>query len=103
MSVIITGTSGVTYPDGVLQPTASIGVGQTWQNVIGSRSSGTTYTNSTGRPIMVTAAPNISGFTVVCAGITLISTGNNAGFSFIVPDSTTYSITGTINSWVELR
>lgn len=30
-----------------------IGVGQTWQNVIGSRAKRTTYQNTTGRPIVV--------------------------------------------------
>ena len=30
-----------------------LGVGQTWQNLTGSRSSGRTYTNNTGRPIQV--------------------------------------------------
>ena len=32
---------------------AGIGVGQTWQNVTASRSAGVTYTNTTGKPIMV--------------------------------------------------
>ena len=30
-----------------------LGVGQTWQDLSGSRSTGVTYTNTTGKPIMV--------------------------------------------------
>jgi len=37
-----------------------IGVGQTWQDVIGSRVLGTTYTNSTGKPIMIRCSTNSS-------------------------------------------
>lgn len=33
-----------------------IGVGQTWQNVKNNRSWGTTYTNTTGKPIMISVA-----------------------------------------------
>ena len=107
MSVTISGTNGITFNNSSTQA-QSAGLGssataQTWQDLTASRASGTTYTNSTGYPIMVASAPNVSGFTVVCGGITLCSTGNNAGFSFIVPNGTTYSITGTINSWAELR
>ena len=35
------------------QAFSGVGVGQTWQNLTGSRSSGVTYTNSTGKPIQV--------------------------------------------------
>lgn len=41
-----------------------IGVGQTWQNVIGSRAKRTTYQNTTGRPIVV-AVSFVSPFSSV--------------------------------------
>jgi len=41
-----------------------IGVGQTWQNVIGSRAKRTTYQNTTGRPIVV-AVSFVGPFTSV--------------------------------------
>jgi hypothetical protein len=34
-----------------------VGVGQTWQDLTSSRAAGTTYTNSTGRPITVAVTP----------------------------------------------
>lgn len=95
-----------------------IGEGQTWQNVKSSRSSGTTYTNSTGKPIMVaTSSTNVNGFSYMasyCDGILLseargatpTSTPSSTGFSFIVPNGSTYMVvfSGTgINTWVELR
>jgi hypothetical protein len=99
-------------------PTFGIGVGQTWQDVKSSRSSGTTYTNNTGKPIMVaTSSTNVNGFSYMasyCNGILLSeargatpsSTPSSTGFSFIVPAGSTYSVTFTgtgINTWVELR
>jgi len=95
--------------------TQALGVGQTWQNVAGSRALGTTYTNSTGRPIsvnIVASRSNAAG----TLGITVggVSTGDLAiaqavqGFvSAVVPNGATYLISGstltTINAWVELR
>ena len=48
----------------------SIGVGQTWQDVTGSRGNGTTYTNTTGKPIFI----NLYG----------IGTGSNCSVSVVV-------------------
>jgi hypothetical protein len=39
----------------------SFGFGQTWQNLTGSRTSGVTYYNTTGKPIQVSAWDNVSG------------------------------------------
>ena len=92
-----------------------IGVGQTWQSP--SRAIGTTYTNSTGKPIMVAvsytnSAGNsvqgliINGATVYAGGVQV--TGTASGFALIVPNGATYvttSNTGTMTlvSWAELR
>ena len=44
-------TAGVvTMPN---TPNTQIGVGQTWQDVTASRALGVTYTNSTGKPILI--------------------------------------------------
>jgi hypothetical protein len=82
-----------------------IGVGQTWQSV--TRTSGTTYTNTAGRPIQVccgttsTAANPV--LTIVVAGTTIYSailnTGN-VGYAgpmayFIVPNNATYVMTAS--------
>jgi len=93
-----------------------LGMGQTWQDVTGSRSLNTTYTNTTGKPIYVavslvttTGADTLS---VIVGGVTIF-TGDLGGdpnesgvFSFIVPSSATYRLTSTGNTlanWAELR
>lgn len=94
----------------------NVGTDQTWQNVTASRAAGTTYTNTTGKPIMVFvrgAASAIGGnFTITVNGTTIGSTTqgytSNAlnSASFIVPNGQTYSITAisnTLSLWTELR
>ena len=83
--------------------TSSLGVGQTWQNVIGSRASGVNYTNTTGKPIFV--AVNIYDGTTFVDDIQLRVRGTDfeGDWSFIVPNGAIYRCTGTIRSWVELR
>jgi hypothetical protein len=49
MSLDLNGSSGVTFNNATAQSGAATGYGQTWQAV--TRSSGVTYTNTTGRPI----------------------------------------------------
>ncbi len=94
---------------------AGLGVNQTWQVV--TRSTGVTYTNSTGKPIMAavaftnSAANTVQGLTinsnsVYCAGVT--TAGGAAGFSLIIPDGATYTFltnggSATLVSWQELR
>lgn len=86
----------------------SLGYGQTWQNVLGSRASGTTYYNTTSRPIFVVVAANAGAGTNTFAigGITVaVSSSNNGGVSGAVPPGFAYSFTtgNAINSWAELR
>jgi predicted Abi (CAAX) family protease len=99
------------------------GVGQTWQNLTGSRVSGTTYTNTGAKPITVlmvfpdtvSSSPYV---TVVVGGVTLINNveydnGSGVGAltaSFIVPPGATYVVTfgswtysGATLQWNELR
>jgi hypothetical protein len=95
---------------------AGIGVNQTWTDVTASRAIGTTYTNSTGKPIMVAISyTNTVGSTVqglVIGGVTVYAAGsevgNGSGFSLLVPNGATYvTITngGTMTkvTWYELR
>jgi hypothetical protein len=93
-----------------------IGVGQTWQDMTGSRAIGTTYTNSTGRPIyvLVSVSQNTSGIGIngSIAGLAINThqdngSGSTGPFFGIIPNGVTYVIsteTGkTLNSWLELR
>lgn len=91
-----------------------IGVGQTWQDMKASRAHGTTYTNTTGRPIYVYIYNGIStnnSFTITVNGVSwggyYFSNGNCGTPTFIVPAGGTYSVsTGaslTIANWMELR
>ena len=94
-----------------------IGVGQTWQNVTASRSVGTTYTNSTGKPIQVNiilgnftdAAINmqltVDGLQVATFGYGRAGAGDNGNgtCTAIVPAGSTYLATGTVSAWFELR
>lgn len=89
-------------------PATGLGIGQTLQNVTGSRSSGTTYTNSTSSPILVLITGSGGGSNYTVGGVTISggqtgSTGYNFVTTFIVPAGQTYSYTGTINAWAELR
>jgi hypothetical protein len=108
---LVAGSNTATLPasTGTVALTSDvIGVGQTWQVVTGSRVSGTTYTNSTGKPILIMVRINQSASnSVVVGGVTIItansSTATFVTYSFIVPNSTTYVVTATINEWSELR
>jgi hypothetical protein len=101
-----------------------IGVGQTYQDVSASRALGTTYTNSTGKPIVVnmrvstTGGGNVITMTVTVNGIVIqalvhqfaSSTNNVDNVNFIVPNGQTYSVAATSNgggiaskTWIELR
>ena len=91
-----------------------LGVGQTWQNVTGGRSSGTTYTNNTGKPIQVVisvfSTSGAESNVLNVGGVILLDGDLGVGGmvsiqSFIVPSGVSYSFTTTtqIRSWSELR
>jgi hypothetical protein len=94
----------------------AIGVGQTWQNLLTSRAKTTTYTNSTGRTIMLAVTFNAlasgAGCTHILDGVTVFGFGFSAsggagsnGAVMLVPSGSTYSVTngGTLRTWFELR
>lgn len=94
----------------------SLGYGQTWQDITGSRAYGVTYYNTTGRPIEVavgvssTAIANIS-MTINGASVVIGSISNTAVTGFgtvIIPPGASYAVTitsgtPTLVSWFELR
>jgi hypothetical protein len=93
---------------------SSLGYSQVWTAVSSSRAFGTTYYNTTGRPILVSV--NASGGNNTSVSLTVNSlavqgVGNSTGGTFggcvtaIVPPSGTYSASGTmsLSSWFELR
>lgn len=103
-----------------VHPEGSIGAGQTWTDVNGSRSFGVTYTNSTGRPIVVAVrgASSATGSdaliynngtaNIVYSTSTPATAGLVLSLVFVVPAGTTYNIS-TVNgfatkaAWWELR
>lgn len=103
---------------------SSIGYGQTWQDVSGSRAIGTTYYNTTGRPIFVlvtaySAVNSSSGLRMFVNGLLLsevATTDNNGalyqalrnGIGVIVPAGVSYQAAAagvalTVGQWAELR
>ena len=91
-----------------------IGIDQTWQDVTSSRASGTTYTNSTGKPIQISIVIVSTGSgqgNLVINGVTAVSsivgaTNATHQYSFIIPNTNTYVLTlsgGSVNRWLELR
>jgi hypothetical protein len=93
-----------------------IGAGQTWQNVSGSRANGTSYQNTTGRPIMVSFGNTLggSGGSYVQASVdnsSWVNVGREVGGQtwpnqFIVPNNWYYR-TAVVGAgrfwWSELR
>jgi hypothetical protein len=108
-NIVTTGDSGTITQAMLSTAASSIGVGQTWQSV--SRASGTTYTNSTGKPIFVSLSVSItatSSLTVVVGGVTIYSKTMTTAVtahteSFIVPNGDTYTITVTNVSAFNVR
>lgn len=91
-----------------------LGVGQTWQSV--TRTAGTNYTNSTGKPIQVAISctgTQSQTATLVIGGVNVMRTGIGASnvawignISGIVPTGATYSLAvsgAAVTFWSELR
>lgn len=112
-------TYGVRVDSAMVADTAgnAIGYNQTWKDVTASRVTGTTYTNTTGKPIQVSIGliASVGGQKayIQINGVNMISTPTfaNAGYTytvpcFIVPNGATYKYpSGTvanIEKWSEL-
>ena len=97
----------------------AIGYNQTWQDVTASRALGTTYTNSTSKPIMLVVNASrganstsmlfisINGGTAFRFAANSNSGGGNyCSGSVIIPVGQTYAVTSSdsaLTSWLELR
>lgn len=112
MAMTIAGSTGLTFNNNSTSTVGGIGDGQSWVAYNTARVSGTTYTNSTGKPIQVCIAFQASGagsLTIVVGGVTIhqnTSVGYSQGQSFIVPNGSTYVVTYSNVSnftWAELR
>jgi len=103
------------YGGQALSAMSSLGYGQTWQNVAASRVLGTTYYNTTGKPIQVNAQPQATTngtSSIVVSGITAASSVASANLgtivTVIVPAGATYVVDNnqgskSIVTWAELR
>ena len=94
------------YGGQALAAMSSLGYGQTWQTV--TRTSGTTYYNTTGKPIQIVFAGSAtSTLGALCNGVNVSQNGNNyAQAIFIVPPGASYSVTlsvGAVSFVSELR
>lgn len=105
-----TSPSNIQGSGGQNQVNGSIGYGQTWQTV--TRTSGTTYYNTTNKPIMVIAnfgSVVATTLTTVINGVTIPTTGSSSNtlntHTFIVPAGHSYVMTASAGGLVvaELR
>lgn len=126
MTVSISGTSGITFPDSTTQAAAGIGVSQTWQSFSSpTRQTDSSftwstitnkYTNSTGRPIMVSVGRyGVNGYStnvwvdgVAVAQATVDQYGGAESMAaVIVPSGAQYAVSVSngvwCNYWAELR
>ncbi len=111
----VAGTNTITLPANTGTVTLSsdlkeIGVGQTWQDMSASRSAGVTYTNSTGKPIMVSirAQTGTSDCSIAVDGVTtalaLQTVATRNFLTTIVPNGSTYIMQPAYSAlWAELR
>ena len=106
------------YGGQALNSMSSLGYGQTWQTVTGSRALSTTYYNTTGKPIAVyvtclsangvnfTMTATVGGVAIASSQLYSASGNEQLNLSFIVPNSTTYVVSSTVSNlsvWTELR
>ena len=95
--------------------TKLLGINQTWQDVTASRSLNTTYTNTTGRTIVVAVRASgvdagcllsVDGLLVSYQDISSVVDSNGLTAQALVPPGSTYLAQldgGVLSSWVELR
>lgn len=93
------------YGGNALAAMSSLGYGQTWQSV--TRSAGTTYYNTTGRPILLSSSPASTGalsLTVNSINVASSTTaaGNVVPIFSVIPPNASYSLS-LVNTSTELR
>jgi hypothetical protein len=93
------------------------GSGQTWQDMTISRLIGTTYTNSTGKPIIaiisfstITNSINSAQISINGVAISFVvnqgGTGSNCSVQIVIPNGAVYIVANSGNTylkWFELR
>ena len=104
-----TNTTQIASTAFVIANSGGLGTGQTWQDVTGSRVLATTYTNSTGRPIMVSVTTGSASVTTLNINgkeytkFNAASGGYGSAYA-IIPNGATYAcVAGAISRWMELR
>lgn len=86
-----------------------LGVGQTWQNVTGSRALGAPYTNNTGRPIQISifaSGSSGSALVLIVDDLEFLRTNQSAAVqtTAVIPSGSSYTMHGAIlSNWKELR
>lgn len=90
-----------------------LGVGQTWQNVSGSRTAGTTYQNTTGKPIMISVRLSVGALRdleISANGTDWVKVATSGAIeavsvSSIIPAGHYYRVLVSYgsNTWTELR
>ena len=110
-------SNGTTWTSAAIPAVAGLGLGgETWQDVTGSRSTGTTYTNSFGKPIavIIQVGNQTNGIYIYINGTLVIrhwydvnGGAGQIGYSsgmIIVPAGATYRAeNGPLRLWWELR
>ena len=118
-------TATVKHESGVLASEAQVeqaeflaGVGRTWQDVTANRSVGVTYTNNTGRDIVLSILGGntsstaysmdlfVDGEQIWTANMTISGSSRRSTVAQVIPNGSTYSVVLvniTLGSWWELR
>lgn len=110
--MLVNADNSVSFPGNVAS--GVLGAGQTWQNVTASRAIGTTYTNSTGKPVFIMVTTNaVNNVTITLtidgAARSSMGIGSNIPLSpnvaAVIPNGSTYSVAASsaILTWSELR
>ena len=88
---------------------SSLGYGQTWQDLTASRAAGTTYYNTTRRPIMVSIYETADSSQTITVNGVIVARGQyyttssvSGQLSTIVPPLASYVVSSMVN-WAELR
>jgi hypothetical protein len=93
---------------------SSLGYGQTWKDVTASRAVGTTYYNTTGKPISIAVglnAPSSGDMRIIVNGVSAAYAYGSStaaslyGLNAIIPPGAAYSTTisgGSVYKWSEL-
>ncbi len=107
-------TEALTAAQGKVLGDRDFGIGQTVQDVTASRALGTTYTNSTGKPILISVTVSVvnngGNTTLTVGGVAAARVDNTTQYGldkqlcYVIPPLSTYSVVGSpIILWTELR